>query len=163
VTQRAPSAQPAALPIALIPRPSPLPAIAAVATGDAARALARRLLAEPDETLAALRGLAGEDLLAVLGEPDALPWIDGVIYLGCDPDAPRLLLPTALRPDVAAQLYEAAVLARLHSTAGAGAGAARIDVTPPIAVLPSPRWIFSVAAAAPIQRARLAAWLERAP
>jgi hypothetical protein len=132
------------------------------ATGAAARALARRLLEEPDERLAELRGLTGDSLLAVLGAAEVLPWVDGVVYLGADPDAPRLLLPTALAPALAAGLFEAAVLRHVERRFAAERGLAG-PPAPPIAVLDRPRWAFSLAAAAPIQRARLVAWLEAAP
>ena len=33
------------------------------------------------------------DLPTMLGAAEALPWVDGVIYLGRDPRAPSLLLP----------------------------------------------------------------------
>jgi hypothetical protein len=126
------------------PRDEPLAPRAVAAAGPAARTLARRLLAEPDEALGALRGVAGEDVLVLLGEAEALPWADGVLYLGRDPRAPGLLLPTALAPDVPPDLLERALTAR-HPA--------------PLAVLP-PR-IVPVGAARPVARARLAAWLDR--
>lgn len=164
-----PAARPVApLPVALVPREPPLPASAAVATGAAATALAQRLLAESDQALAALRGLAGDRLLAVLGDERDLPWVDGVLYLGADPDAPRLLLPTALAPSVGVALYETAVLRHLTVAATASPAARGLSTAqfalltaPPIAVLPPPHdAIFSVATAAPISRPRLVAWLE---
>lgn len=157
----------APLPVALVPREPPLPPCAAVATGAAAIALARRLLAESDQTLAALRGLAGDQLLAILGDERDLPWVDGVVYLGADPDAPRLLLPTALAPSVAAAFYETAVLRHLAAAAASSAAASSASTAqlalltaPPIAVLPSPHAAFSVATAAALSRPRLVAWLE---
>ena len=45
--------------------------------------------------------------VVVLGATEALPWVDGVNYLGRDPDAPRLLLPTMLRPAVAVDAVRA--------------------------------------------------------
>jgi MoxR-vWA-beta-propeller ternary system domain bpX5 len=150
--------------VALLPRRAPLPACAAVATGAASRALARRLLEEPDERLAALRGLTGDSLLAVLGAAEALPWVDGVLYLGSDPDAPRLLLPTTAAPEIAPALFEAAVLTHVARCFAAEAGARRgAQPLPPFAVMDRPRWVFSLAGAASIQRARLIAWLEAAP
>lgn len=147
-----------------MPRRAPLPACAAVATGAAARALARRLLEEPEEQLASLRGLTGDSLLAVLGAAEALPWVDGVRYLGSDPDAPRLLLPTAQTPAIAPALFEAAVLAHVAQRFAADAGASNAPAPlPPFAVLDHPRWVVSLARAASIQRARLVAWLEAAP
>ncbi len=162
-----PQRAPAGIFVELVPREPPLAPRAAVATGEVARALARRLLEEDDEALAALRGLAGPSLLAVLGEAEQLPWVDGVLYLGSDPEAPRLLLPTALRPSVAAGLYQSAVERHLQARAasaasGSSARPLAAAIAAPLAVLPEPRWVFSMAEAASIQRARLAAWLGAA-
>lgn len=134
------------LTVAFRPRAAPLAPVAAAARGAAARALAERLLARDDEALAKLAGVAAPDLILVLGESDALPWVDGVLYLGRDPAAPALLLPTALEPDVPAPLLERAVLARERAA--------------PVAVLVEPRQLVSAAAARPVERARLAAFLR---
>src|SRR5580658_513361 len=77
--------------------------VAVAGVGRPARALANRLLHLTDAQLRELRGAAGEDLLVVLGETSALPWADGVAYLGRDPDAPRLLVPTMVRPDISSR------------------------------------------------------------
>ncbi|MBI5537989.1 MAG: hypothetical protein HY898_35025 [Deltaproteobacteria bacterium] len=128
------------------PRLVPLDPCAAAACGAAALALARRLQAEPAEKLTLLRGVAGADVLAVCGAPENLPWVDGVVYLGIDPAAPRLRLPTCLRPSVPVDLIERAIL-RLS---GAATGA-------PLAVLcAEPLCIIPLAAALPVMHARLA-------
>jgi hypothetical protein len=59
-----------------------------------------------------LRAVACSTTLLLFGEMDALPWADGVTYLGRHPDAPRLLLPTAARPEVPLALVERALFAR---------------------------------------------------
>ncbi len=133
--------------VAWIPRDEPLAPIAVAARGGAARALAARLARSDDATLARLRGVAGPSLLIALGEGDALPWVDGVVYLGRDPGAPSLLVPTALAPDVPIALLERALLGR-----GEGIAA-------PIAVLVDPPALVGVGAARPIERARLGAWI----
>src|SRR5262249_18847627 len=74
------------------PRAVPLAPCAVYAEGEAARALVRRLLARTDEELARLRGVAAASLVLILGED--LPWVDGARYLGADPLALALLLPT---------------------------------------------------------------------
>jgi hypothetical protein len=84
------------------PRAVPLAPRAVYADGEAARALVRRLLAAPDEELARLRGVSAPDFVLVLG--DDLPWVDGARYLGTDPLAPALLLPTARAPSVSPAL-----------------------------------------------------------
>jgi hypothetical protein len=145
------------IPIRFTARAEPLVARAAVARGDAAGALARRLLALDDDGLAALTGVAGavgDDVVcAVLGDAAALPWVDGVAYLGRDDAAPGLLLPTAVAPDVAPGLLERAVRARAGAAAApigviAGEGGALAALVP-------------LGAARRFDRAQLAAWLAR--
>lgn len=99
------------------PREVPLVPRVAVARGDAARALARRLRALDDAALAALDGAAGDGVIAVAGAADALPWVDGVIYLGRDDAAPALLVPTALAPELPVALVERAIRAWLRGAA----------------------------------------------
>jgi hypothetical protein len=110
-------------------------------------ALATRLLECDDEALGALQGIAGEGFLAVLGEEDQLPWVDGVVYLGREASSPSLLLPTNREPLVPPPLLERAVLGRLRSP------------QPPIAVLVDPALLVSAGPARPIDRERLQAWL----
>lgn len=98
------------IPVRWLPRPEPLAPAAAMATGAAVRRLAARLLWREDGALARLRGVAGPDLLLLLGPAEELPWIDGVSYLGVDPAAPALLLPTTLAPSVPPALLERALL-----------------------------------------------------
>src|SRR5215470_16947292 len=86
----------------------PLAPIGAAARGNAARALARRLLARDDEALGLLKGVAGSGVIIVLGEEESLPWVDGVSYLGRDERAPSLVLPTVLEPSVPPELFERA-------------------------------------------------------
>jgi hypothetical protein len=137
--------------IPFVPRPDVLDPVAVVGLGPVARALARRLLRRGEEGLGALRGAAGDDVLVVLGAAEALPWVDGVNYLGRDPGAPRLLLPTMVRPAVAADAFERAI-------------ARHAAVLPsPWAVLPDARRVFSIAHADPIDRALLGRWLEAHP
>ena len=133
------------------PRAEILDPVAVAAFGRAARALARRLLRLTDERLRELRGAAGGDLLVVLGEATALPWSDGVAYLGRDPHAPRLLVPTSVRPDIGLAVFERAIARRAAA------------LPSPWAVLFSPPQLFSVAHAAAIERDRLHAWLEAHP
>jgi hypothetical protein len=121
------------------PRQAPLAPRAVAAWGPAARALARKAADR------GLSGVAGDDVLVLLGEAEALPWADGVVYLGRDERAPALLLPTALEPDAPPELFERALLARHRET--------------PLAVFD--RWIVPVGAARPVERDRLAAWLAR--
>jgi hypothetical protein len=131
------------------PRDEPLAPLAVAARGRAARALAARLARCDDATLARLTGVAGPSLLIALGDGDVLPWVDGVVYLGRDPRAPSLLLPTALAPDVPVALLERALLGRGEALAA------------PLALFVDPPALVGVGAARPIERAALGAWIER--
>lgn len=124
------------------PRAAPLAPRATVAEGAVARRLARHLLAAP--SLAGLRGVATADLLVCLGDPP--PWVDGVLLLGVDPDAPGLLLPTYLAPTPPIPLVEAAL---------------RRDAPPgPLAVLPAGRRLVPLGDARALDAARLRRWLD---
>jgi hypothetical protein len=137
--------------IPFVPRPDILDPIAVVGSGLVAVALAQRLQRLADEALHQLRGAAGDDVLVVLGAADALPWVDGVNYLGRDPAAPRLLLPTTVRPAVAADAFERAIARHVAALPG------------PWAVLPDLRRVFSVMHAGPIDRDVLGRWVEAHP
>lgn len=54
----------------------------------------------------------------VLGEGAELPWVDTGLYLGCDPQASGLLVPTRERPNVALDLFERALRRQLGDVAG---------------------------------------------
>lgn len=132
-------------------REPPLEPIAVAGVGAPALALARRLLDRDDEHLGRLRGVAASGapaMLVALGPAEELPWVDGVVYLGRDPLAPALLVPTILRPEVHPSLVERAFLA------GAPAGSA------PIAVFPSASATLGVGHALPLGRRELSAWLH---
>jgi hypothetical protein len=132
---------PESIPVLWRPRPDPLDPVGVAARGRAARALAERLLARDDEALARLHGVAGE-------APE-LPWADGATYLGRDPLAPSLLLPTTREPSVPLPLLERALVAR----------ALRVpNAPPPLAVLLDPPILASTLAAWPITRVRLLMW-----
>ncbi|MFN3200700.1 MAG: hypothetical protein ACE366_20040 [Bradymonadia bacterium] len=153
------------------PRPHPLDPIAAVGWGrSTAVALGRRLLELSDDILALYRGVAGPEVLLVLdprphgpdiapanAEPTAaerpqappLPWVDGVHYLGWDPGAPGLLLPTHSSPSAPGELLSRALSRR------AGPGQS------PLAVLPDPPRIVPAGSARPIDRSSLTRWLAQ--
>lgn len=83
---------------------------AVVAFGQAAVNLKKKLLSFEDERLFRLRGIHAENLLFIAGNPEDLPWADGVIYLGKDALAPSLLLPTNRRPNIPLDLFEKKLL-----------------------------------------------------
>jgi hypothetical protein len=130
------------------PRSIPLTPAAVGAEGDVARLLARRLLIRDDEALAQLSGVAGPELILLLGPEVILPWVDGAFYLGRDVGAPTLLLPTTLEPSVPLLLLERALRRQTP------------ELSPPLAVLPAARQVVSLAAARTVVRETLTRWLE---
>lgn len=139
--------------LGFLPRPTPLDALAVAATSHA-KALARAALRRTDAELAALRGVAGASVLVLLGPAEQLPWCDGAIYLGRDPAAPSLLLPTTLTPTLPLPLVERAI--------GRHVDAARVAA--PIAVIHDGSLsLLSVSAARPVSRRLLEAWCEALP
>jgi hypothetical protein len=150
MTMKPPAVIPASIRVLWRPRARPLPPVGAAARGRAARALAERLTSRSDEALARLEGVAGEDLLVVLGPADELPWTDGAIYLGRDPGAPSLLLPTTHEPSVPLPLLERALIARALRVPGAA---------PPLVVFPDPPLLASTLSARPLNRVMLMIWL----
>jgi hypothetical protein len=137
------------IPVGFRARSEPLVPAAAAAAGAVARRLAARLLAHGDDALAKLAGVArggAEPVLVVLGEAADLPWVDGVLYLGRDPRAPALLVPTLLEPDVPIELVARAVVRRASAVGPS-----------PFALLPDVPAIVPCGGALPIARARLVA------
>lgn len=86
-----------------VPRRDPLRPVAVVAEGVAAVALEARVAG------AGWRGVRGEGVLLLSGPAESLPWVDGCVYLGRDVEAPGLLLPTQLTPDVPLELFARAL------------------------------------------------------
>lgn len=110
-------------------RIEPLPVSAVFTRGAAARALAKRLVdrceegavrdvdtvepsaerSRPADRVASSAERSrvsivrsdheGEPVLVALGSAEDLPWVDGAVWLGRDPDAPTLFLPTVLALD----------------------------------------------------------------
>lgn len=130
------------------PRFRPLQAGAVAARGEAAHDLARRLLARDDEYLAKLSGVAGAQLLILLGESEALPWADGAIYLGHEPSTAALWMPTTLAPDVPLPLFERALRVRFSQLAL------------PLAVLPQWNLVLPLGAAHTIARGQLESFVK---
>jgi hypothetical protein len=91
--------------------------------------------------------LAGDDLLLLVGPGEALPWADGALYLGRDPAAPALLLPTMLAPSVPLELLERALRRRLAASG-------------PLALLPRAGAVevVALAGARTVTAERLAQW-----
>lgn len=130
-------------------REPPLAPRAAAALGSAARALGARLLELDDEALRKLTGVVGPESIVILGDEADLPWVDGVVYLGRDDEAPSLLLPTHSRPSAPGPGVFARAVHRRFSR-----------LPPPLAVLPEAAAVVSCAGALRVSRARLEAWLR---
>ena len=124
------------------PRAEPLPARAVVG----GKALARRMLARPDAELHRLQVVVSGGRLVALAPAELLAWADGATYLGSDPRAPELLMPTTQEPDVHPQLLERA----LRRLKGAEEG--------PLAVIAGE--VIPLGLAAPPSRERLTAWVN---
>ena len=129
-------------------REPPLPPIAVCVQGDAALVMARHLLARSAEERDRLQGVSGRNLLVLIGESAALPWVDGALYLGRDPEAPALLLPTTQQPSIPLALLESAL--RRHAP----------GLNPPLAVLPGQSLLLSLSAARLLDSQTLQRWLE---
>jgi hypothetical protein len=108
--------------------------------------LAHRLLRDPD-SLSHYKAVGAPGLLVILGEEERLPWVDGVVYLGHDSQAPSLLFPTNLEPSAPAALLQRS-LAIVHNQSG------------PCALLLDPPLIVPLSEARTIARASLVKWLE---
>lgn len=132
------------------PREPPLQPVAVMAAGRAAAALARRLLTCSADDLASLQGVVSASAVVILGEEEALPWVDGALYLGRDPVAPRLLLPTTSMPSVPVAWLERSLLARIEAQDA------------PWALAPTLALLVSAAAALPLDRSRIEEWLAGA-
>lgn len=92
---------------------APLPA-AAVAWQSAAQTLHAHLLALPEARQAALRMIASQDVLIVLGKNEDLPWFDGIAYAAPSRNEPELWLPTTRVPSVPQDLLYQALLGRFR-------------------------------------------------
>lgn len=130
------------IPVRWLPREPPLPPVGVAARGAAAIALAEALLARDDDALQSWQGVAGDDVLVVLGAD--LPWVPGVTWLGA---MGPLRVPCTRRPDLPEDLVSSA----LSRAAGGGR----------VAVLPDADLLVPLSEARPLHRATLAAWRGR--
>jgi hypothetical protein len=128
------------------PRAVPLSPVAVAGEGAVARSLGRRLLRDDESTLSRLTALAAADLLLVAGASEDLPWVDGVTYLGRDPLAPLLLLPTQHAPAVPVPWLERALIRQSGGDAGS------------LAVLPLSGRLIRLSQTRALARTALEAW-----
>lgn len=129
------------------PRFTPLAPVGLAAQGEAATRLAHRLLQESVDKLEQFKGVSGSEILLILGPEELLPWVNGAVYLGRDPQSPSLLLPTTLEPSVPVSLLEQSLIARSAASA-------------PSALLLNPLSLVPLTEARPIARKSLIKWLE---
>lgn len=130
-----------------VTRVKPLAPCAALGLGPAALALVERLLQLAPEQLERLRGVASPDAVVVLGLGDDLPWSEGIVYLGQEPEAPELLLPCVVAPSVPAPLLFGALKLRFAG-----------ELRAPCAVWLEPPLVISLAEAQTLNTARLTEW-----
>ncbi len=109
------------------PRPEPLTPCGVAVRDEAARVLARRLLTRGPEELSRLQGVHAPGLLVVMGEEQELPWVDGSVYLGREPGANRLLIPTTLACSVSLPLLERALCRQVEAFQLAACPSARVE------------------------------------
>ncbi len=122
-------------------REPPLEPCAVAACDEACAALIQRLTRCDDEHLARLRGVRGAGIIVVLGAAADLPWVEAATWLGADLDAPNLLVPTTLRPD----LPRSWLARRIEVLSGSGGA---------VALLPA-GWVVPLHTARPVHRSRL--------
>ncbi len=135
------------IPVTWQSRDQALVACAVSARGKVALNLAHRLLDLDDEALASLKGVSGPGFLMVVGAEESLPWVDGVNYLGRDPRAPSLLVPTTLEPSIPIALLEHAL-------------ATKFPGMQPLALVADARLVVSLGSARPVAAGSVRQWLE---
>ena len=117
-----------------------------VAKGIVACQLLKKCQDFSEQQLARYEGLSCADLVLLKAEEEHLPWIKGVIYLGRDPHAPSLYIPTHLSVNVPLSILERALLKKT------GIG--------PMAVLPASSQLLPLTNLLSLDRQAIAAWLS---
>ena len=93
-----------------IPREPPLVPAALWAAGETLHLLENRLHGLSDRRLQRLSCVRTREGMLLLG--DDLPWLEGVVWLGRDPEAANVWMPVHLATDIPAGVLELACLAR---------------------------------------------------
>lgn len=97
-------------------RPTALTPAGLVAPATLAPALLSLLRLSEARQLSALSVVATRDLIVLLGDNDALPWLDGARYCAPDPDARNLWTPTHLAPALPVDLVQTNLIERAGSS-----------------------------------------------
>lgn len=130
-------------------RRKPLDAIAVAGRGVTKLIIMERLRRRAPSDLIGLHLITFNDYFVILGDPCNLPWATGAIYMGRDPKAPNLLLPTMLEPTLSTNVLERVLSNYSGYTATAIAVFARpLYIMPivdarPLTEEPSIKWIYS--------------------
>lgn len=128
------------------PTDTPLQPCVAVATDSIAAQLLQKLITMDDAALAAYKGVAGKNIVLISG--DSLPWVNGIRYLGSDPQAPNLFVPTNLQCNIPLALLDKAIKRQVANT--------------PVALLPELNAMVSFQQALSVCRDLVSDWLEGA-
>lgn len=129
-------------------REPPLTPVALAVRNEHLGSLHTRLQRRQPEVLQSLEIVRFEDGVVVFGSAAQLPWVDHGLYLGRDPQASGLLVPTLEQANVPMDLFERALRRRLG------------DVTGPLAVLPAWEKAVPLQAAVHLSPSLLATALE---
>lgn len=95
--------------------PAPLTPEGILVTGEQKQHLFECLAQMTSEQLATLRGSHNEHIALLIGPPESLPWLpvsgsSDAVYVGKNPLAPHLWLPTHLTPSVPIDLLDKAII-----------------------------------------------------
>ena len=136
-----------------IERPTPLKPIACAAKNDKATNLLRQLLEYSENALTQLQGVASDKHVVIEGPIESLPWCDGVIYLGKEPDEPRLWMNTTLQSKDPSMWLRQKLIDSQH-------------LNPPLVLLSSKEAqteVISMARSTPLSRNTIQQWLGPQP
>jgi len=94
-------------------RQEPLTTTALAGYGVTKSIVMERLRRRSAQELEDLKIVLEADCFVLFGEKSKLPWASGGVYLGCDPDAPGLLMPVTLEPSLPIHIFEKVLRSRL--------------------------------------------------
>jgi len=132
-------------------RAEPLPVVACFASGRQPATLDRRLQSLGGPRVAGLRLIETVQGTLILGAESALPWMPDLIWLGREPGAAQLLLPTQWQPGLPLEWVEAACVQRVG---GACAVIPRVAYAPSRQADAAELLLLATAGARPVLEAR---------
>jgi len=116
-----------------------------VGRGEVGCQLLEKCLRFDDGRLRAYEGVAANDIVLIKSSQE-LPWVKEALYLGRDPLAPHLYVPTNLQPDLSMALFDKAIY--------------RKSGVAPVAVLPYYSALIPLTGLLALNRGVITAWLE---